>query len=110
MKTLLKLIVVAVVLNAAYRVGMDEYQFSQLKDSTHSLLVLGTLTPIEELKEKILMKAGDLRLPLSPERVTLTRENQRTTVVFSYSSEPEVFPGYKYKREHSFTDEITAIR
>jgi len=110
MKLLLKLVVIAVVLNGAYHVGMDEYRSSQLKDSTHTLLVLGTHTPIEQLKETVLQKAADLNLPVPPDNVSFTRENVRTTVKVSYSTEPEVFPGYKYPRDHSFTDEIAAIR
>ena len=110
MKTLLKLIVVAVIINGAYHVGMDEYRFSQLKDSTHSMLVLGTQTPIEQLKDNVLQKAADLKLPVSPEKVSFKREGVRTTVNVSYNTEPEVFPGYKYPRDHSFTDEIAAIK
>lgn len=109
MKTLLKLIVVAVIINGAYKIGMDEYRASQLKDSTHSILVLGTKTPIEDLKQQMLQKAADLNLPVADEKVTVAREGVRTTVKVSYGTEPEVFPGYKYPRDHSFTDEIAAI-
>jgi len=110
MKTFLKLLVVAVIINGAYRFGMDEYRFSQLKDATHSMLALGTNTELEQLKEMILQKAADLKLPVLPEKVTLAREGVRTSVSVSYNSEPEVFPGYKYPRAHSFTDEIAALR
>lgn len=110
MKTLLKLLVVIAVLNGAYRFGMAEYRFSQLKDTTHSLLVLGTNTPIEELKERILEKATDLGLPVSAERVSVGRENIRTTAAVAYHQDIEVFPGFKYPREYSFTDEIAALR
>jgi hypothetical protein len=109
-KTVLKLLVVAVIINGAYQVGMDEYRFSQLKDSVHSMLVLGTHTELEQLKEMILQKAADLKVKVSPEKVTLAREGVRTSVSVAYSSEPEPFPGYKYPRDHSFTDEIAAIR
>lgn len=110
MKTFLKLLVVAVVLNGAYRIGMAEYRFSQLKDSTHSMLVLGTETPIEQLKEQVLKKAADLNLSVSPERVTVAREGVRTTVTVAYRQDVEVFPGYMYPRDYSFTDEIAALR
>jgi hypothetical protein len=110
MKTFLKLLVVAVIINATYQVGMDEYRFSQLKDRAHSMLALGTNTPIEELKAMVLKKAADLRLPVSEEKVTLSRKGVTTSLSVSYNSEPEVFPGYKYPRAHSFTDEIAAIR
>ena len=110
MKTLLKLLVVAAVVNGAYRFGMAEYRFSQLKESTHSALALGANTPIEQLKEQILRKATDLSLPVSAERVSLARENVRTTAAVSYQQDVEYFPGFTYPRQYSFTDEIAAIR
>ena len=110
MKTLLKLLVVAAVVNGAYRFGMAEYRFSQLKQSTHSVLVLGTNTRIEELKEQILKKGTELGLAVSAETVSLARENIRTTAAVSYQQDIEVFPGVKYPRNYSFTDEIAALR
>jgi hypothetical protein len=109
-KTLLKLLVVAAVLNGAYRFGIAEYRFSQLKDSTHSLLILGTNTPIEQLKDQILRKAADLRLPVDQDRVSIARENVRTTAAVSYQQNIELFPGYNYLRDYTFTDEIAALR
>ena len=110
MKTLLKLLVVAAVVNGAYRFAMAEYRFAQLKESTHSALALGANTPIEQLKEQILRKATELSLPVSAERVSLSRENLRTTAAVSYEQDVEVFPGVTYPRQYSFTDEIAPIR
>ncbi|HET9192813.1 MAG TPA: hypothetical protein VFO21_08035 [Vicinamibacterales bacterium] len=110
MKTFLKLLVVAAVVNGAYRFGMAEYRFSQLKESTHSVLALGANTPIEQLKDQILSKATDLNLPVSGERVSLARENLRTTAAVSYQQDVEYFPGLTYPRQYSFTDEIAPIR
>ena len=107
---LLTLVVVAAVLNGAYQMGMDEYRYSQLKDSVHSMLSLGKDTPVEELKQRMLQKAVELKLPVSEDKVTVSREGVRTTVSVSYDSAPEPFPGYKSPRTHSFTDEIAAIR
>ena len=110
MKLLLKLLVIAAVLNAAYHLGMDEYRHSQFKDSVHTMLTLGADTPIEELKQQMLQKAVDLKLPVSEEQIMVSRHGVRTTVNVSYGTEPEPFPGYKYRRDHSFTDEIAALR
>lgn len=110
MKTLLKLLVVAAVVNGSYRFGMAEYRFSQLKDSTRSMLVLGTETPIEQLKERIYARATVLDLPVSTEHVSVARQNVTTTAAVSYREDIEVFPGFTIPREYSFTDEIAAIR
>jgi hypothetical protein len=110
MKLLLKLVVVAAIINAAYHVGMAEYRFSQLKDSVHSILALGKDTPVEQLKSQTLQKAADLKLPVSAEKVTVSREGVRTSVTLSYQVEVEPFPGYTYPKDYSITDEIAAIR
>ena len=110
MKTLLKLIVVGAIVFGAYRAGMAEYRASQLKDSTHSMLVLGTDTPTEELHQQILKRAGDLALPVLPENVEVAREGVRTTAKVAFRQEVEIFPGFTYPREHSFSDEIAALR
>ena len=110
MKTLLKLLVVAAVVNGAYRFGMAEYRFSQLKESTRSTLVLGTNTPLEQLKEQILIRAATLRLPVSADKVSVVRQNVTTTAAVSYQQDIEVFPGFTVPREYSFTDEISAFR
>ena len=110
MKTLLKLILVVVVVFGAYRAGMAEYRFSQLKDSTNSILVLGTDTPVEDLRQQILKRASDLALPVSPESVEVTREGVRTTAKVSYHQNVEVFPGFTYPRDYTISDEIAALR
>ena len=110
MKTLLQLLVVAAVVNGAYRFGMAEYRFSQLKDSTQSMLILGTETPLEQLKGQILTKAATLRLPVAAERVSVARRNVTTTAVVSYHQDIELFPGFMFPREYSFTHEISAFR
>ena len=110
MKTLLKLVVVVVVLNGAYRFGMAEYRSSQLKDATHSMLALGTQTPIEQLKEQILKKSAELGLTVSPDSVSVTRDGVKTMTSVAFQQEVEVFPGYKDPRDYSFTDEISAFR
>jgi hypothetical protein len=111
-KTLLKLIVVLIVINGAYHFGMSEYRYSEFTDGTHAILAVGASTPVDQVKEQILKKAADLNLPVLPDRVEVTRgiPTNRTSVKVSYHTDIEVFPGYKYPRDYSFTDEITALR
>lgn len=110
MKTLLKLLLVVAVINGAYRFGMAEYRFSQLNESTKSVLVLGTDTPVEELRDQILRRAGDLALPVPRDNVAVTREGLRTIAKVTYHQEIEVFPGFRYPRDYSISEEIAAIR
>ena len=110
MKSLLKLIVAGAVVFGAYRAGMAEYRYSQLKDSTRSILVLGEKTALEDLKQQILTRAADLALTVPPENVELAREGVRTTARVSFRQQVEVFPGFTYRRDYSFSDEIAPFR
>jgi hypothetical protein len=110
MKTFLKLIIVAVVLNGAYQGGMSAWKYSQLKDSTHSSLILGEKVPTERLQQGILTRAKELNLPVAAENVIVTRENLRTAVRVSYRDQIELFPGYRYPHDYSFNDEVAPIR
>ena len=110
MKTFLKLIVVALILNAAFRGGMSVWKYSQLKDSTRSALVLGEKTPPEQLEQGILARARELSLPVSAENVVVTRQGLRTAARVSYRDDIELFPGYHYPHEYSFNDEVAPIR
>ena len=110
MKTLLKLLLVAAVINAAYRGGMAELNYSRFQDSIRSILALSTKTSVEEVREQVLRRAAELELPVSPERLELSRTGVTTTLKVSYHVDVEVFPGIKYPRDYSISEEIAAIR
>lgn len=110
MKALFKLIIVAVVLNAAFRGGMATFRFVQLKESTHSLLALGDQASTEQLQERIVTRAKELKLPVSPENVVVTREGPRTAARVSYRHAIEFFPGLRYPQDFDFNEEISPIR
>jgi hypothetical protein len=110
MKTLIKLIVAAVVLNAAVRYADAEWKFYKWKDSSYQTLTLGVDTPPDRLREQILARAADLKLPVAAENVAVTREGLRTSARGSYRRDIELFPGYLYPRDFAFTVEVAALR
>ena len=110
MKALFKLIIVALVLNAVFHGGMATYRFVQLKESTHSLLALGDQASTEQLQERIVTRAKELNLPVSPEDVVVSREGQRTAARVSYRHGIEFFPGLRYPQEFDFNEEVAPIR
>ena len=110
MKTFFKLLVVAAVLNGVYRFGVAEYKFAQLKEATHSLLVLGTRTPPEQVKEQILKKSAELGLSVAADDVSVSRDGMTTTATVAYRHQVEAFPGVRFPRSYSFKDAIVPIR
>ena|SRR5687768_10570558 len=111
MKTIIKLLITAAILNAVVRTGMAAMDYYQLKDATQQLLVLGDEASIEQLQSGVLTKAAELDLPVLPENVSVRREGPRTTAEASYTQAIEFFPRYQYPVTFSFQVEaVSAIR
>lgn len=110
MKTIIKLVIVAMVINAAYRAGDAAWRFYSLKDAAQQMLVFGADTPPERLQEQILKRAAELKVPVSPDNVTVTREGTRSAASVSYRQDIELFPSYRYPYGFSFNVDAVALR
>jgi hypothetical protein len=102
MKTLIKLLIAAAIVNASARVGMAAARYYQLKDESQELVTFGGNVVPGELQNQILLKAEELKLPLAFEDILVTREGLRTTASAAYTDSVEVFPNYKYPMKFQF--------
>jgi hypothetical protein len=94
-KTLVKLIVVALFANALWRVGSTYATFYKFKDSvTEAATQEGTAE--DDLRRKIVELARTYDVPLTAPAITITREAQHTSVQASYTKPVAVLPGYEY--------------
>jgi len=108
MKTILKVVVAALLLNAVVRLAAVSWDYYQLRDEAQQLVTFGASSPSAELKEAILEAAVELDVPLSPENVTVRRIGPRTEAEASYSVVVEFFPNYPYTMNFSFNvDAVT---
>jgi hypothetical protein len=101
-KTLIKLLIAAAIVNATARVGLAAARYYQLKDQSQELVTFGGNIVLGELQNQILLKAEELRLPLASEDVLVTREGLRTTASAAYTDSVEVFPNYTYPIKFQF--------
>ena len=102
MKTVIKLLIAAAIVNATARVGMAAARYYQLKDQSQELVTFGGNIGAGELQNQILLKAEDLQLPLAAEDIVVTREGLRTWASAAYTDSVEVFPNYKYPIKFQF--------
>lgn len=109
-RALLKLAVVVIVLNALYHVGDAYWRYYQLKDSSEQALIFGVDAKPERLKEQILKRAADLKVPVSPTSVMVSKEGSRSEATVTYLDEIEVFPGYRYPHVFTFAVNAVAVR
>jgi hypothetical protein len=107
MKTVIKLIVVVLILNAVYRVGSAYWTHYQFQDSIQQMAQFSEHAAPEELRTKILEQAGTLGVPIEADNLTVTRGNRRIDIDGSYLRELEILP--RFKRRWDFTIHVTVL-
>jgi hypothetical protein len=105
MKTLLKLIVAVIVVNASVRAGKAALNYYQFKESAQQAVLFGAGISTDDIRERILERADELGLPVNRDNVTVGRESGRTWADASYSQSVELFPNQKYPVDFSFSVE-----
>lgn len=96
MKTLIKVLIVLVVLNACVRGGAAAKRYFQLKQAAQDAVLFGANATPEEIQSQILKKAAELRLPVEPKNVVVERSGDHTRADAVYRETVEYFPGQKY--------------
>jgi hypothetical protein len=105
MKTIIKLLIVIAIINAAARVGLAAAKYYQLKDQSQQLVTFGGHASPVELQNQILEQATALQLPLGFDDILVTRDGFKTTAQAAYTQPVEVFPSYTYPVKFQFTVE-----
>jgi hypothetical protein len=109
MKTVIKLLVAAVIANAVYRSGSVALKYYQFKDQTQQMVLFGQAQPVAALTRQILEEAMKRSVPIEDDGVTVTREGGRTVADVSYSEGVEVFPRLVYPMTFSFSAEAFGV-
>ena len=98
-KTTLKIAIALAVINAAFHGGDAAWKYYQLKDAILQLITFGSQEHTNELHNRIVQKAAELRVPLLPEDIAVHREGTRTFVEGEYTQPFEYFPNQVYPVE-----------
>ena len=105
MKTLLKILLAVVVINAASRAGIVAMRYYQFKDAAQQAVLFGAESTPEDIHQLILRRAQTLNLPVLPDHVQVNREGGRTWAEASYRQPVELFPNQAYPVDLSFSVE-----
>ena len=105
-KLLLKLAVVALLANAAYRVGLEYLTYVKFRDAVRDAATYKTKDD-EDLRKRIMDLAGNYDIPLSQDAVTIHREDRQVLVDGRYTKPIEVVPTFHY--DWPFTWSIEAM-
>ena len=102
MKTFLKLLIVAIVINASARAGMAAVRHYQFKEAAQQAVLFGASTPTADVRQVIVQRGKELSLPVGPANVTVRRQGGRTWADAAYSQSVELFPQQIYPMNFSF--------
>ena len=109
MKTLIKLIIAAVLVNAAYRSGTVFLKYYQFKDETQQMVLFGQGATVSDLDAQIVEEAMKRDVPLDDDDVKVTREGTRTLAEVAYTENVELFPSFVYPVSFSFSAEAYGV-
>ena len=102
MKTVIKLLVAMVVLNATVRLGMSAWTQYQFRDSVQEVVLFGGTQTTAKLKQAIMEEAAEQGVPVADDDVAVQREGMLTTAEATYVDDIELFPTYVYPMTWSF--------
>lgn len=103
MKTIIKVLIAVALLNAMYRTGVEAMKYYELKDAAYQIALFGGFDSEASLHARVMEKAADLQVPISPHQVTVRREGMHTAITAEYDQPVELFPRFTRSAKLSFS-------
>jgi hypothetical protein len=96
-RLILKLVIAALIANAAWRVGSAYLSFYKFKDAVQETVQFTAAEKSDDqLRQRIVELAVEYAVPVTEDNFKLHREVERITVDGAYTQIIEIVPGYKY--------------
>jgi hypothetical protein len=96
MKTLIKLIIAAVVIHATWRAGTVYWNYYQFQDGLQQIAQFSGARSANELRNMAFEVAKQHDIPIQPDRIIVRREENHTLIDASYDVRIELLPRYYY--------------
>jgi hypothetical protein len=109
-KTIIKLVIAGLLLNACARGAQAAWQYYELKDATQQTLIFGGDVTMRELHEQIMRRAAELEVPLPEQGLEITRDGARTMAKAAYTRPVELVPSYHYPFNFTFSVDALSVK
>ena len=96
MKLLLKLVIVALIANAAWRVGSVYASYYRFNDAVQQTTLYRGEKTDDQLRDRIYELAADYDIPTADDPFTVRTENNHTLVEGNYKKPVQIVPGFTY--------------
>ena len=103
LKTVIKLLVAAVILNAAWRVGSTFLTYYRFEDRLQEVAQFGGSRPVAEVREQAVKVSKELDVPIEPDAIVVRKTDREIFIDASYVDQLQVFPSYYYPWEFKLT-------
>jgi hypothetical protein len=102
MRTIVKLVVVGLILNGAYRVGAAYWDHYAFEDATRDAAQFSSLATEREIAQHVIALAAEHDISIEPESVTIEKIPRRITIDGEYTRDVELVPRYTRPWDFSF--------
>jgi hypothetical protein len=102
---IIKVLIAALIANAAWRIGSAYSSFYRFKDAVTESAQFSANQSVDRLRQRVLELAAQYDLPITEDNVAVRRESIHTYVSGSYIKQVEVVPGYRYAWPFSWSVE-----
>ena len=109
MKTLFKLVIAILVLNAAVRGGLAMWQYYQFKDAAQQAVLFGQRSDPEDIQANIVARATELSVPVRPDDVKVSRDGTHTVAQGFYIQPVDFFPNYPWPVKFTFVVDALSL-
>jgi hypothetical protein len=109
MKTLFRLVIAILVLNAAVRGALAMWQYYQFKDAAQQVVLFGQRADPEEIQAGIVAKASELSVPVRLDDIKVRRDATRTVAEGFYIQPVQFFPNYPWPVKFTFNVDAISV-
>jgi hypothetical protein len=107
LKTIIRLLIAALILHVSVRMGEAVWRNFQFKDAVEQETRFAAASPPAAIHQRIMELAGEHQIALDPANVVVDRRGQETVVATSYTESIPLAFGF-YTREQVFEFEVRA--
>ncbi|MBI1874768.1 MAG: hypothetical protein HYS05_12915 [Acidobacteria bacterium] len=93
---LLKLVLALAILYATWHAGVAFWRNYQFRDALTGIALNGTRNSNEEIQARVIVLAGEMKIPVVPEQITVSREGGQLVIEAKYVETIELLPTYHY--------------
>ena len=109
MRTLIKLLIAALVIHGSWRAGLAYWDYYRFRDAVTETAQFSEKRSDQEVHARVMEIAAGLGLPVEPERVTVRREENHTFVDAAYTVQIEIAPRYRIPWEFKVSADAWTI-